>query len=123
MVPPAYDSQSGTFELEWSSPDEFLATLRNAINEEAATIRETDLDRFGDKQEVTLYFFDGKVAHIEAVIDKLRRLHIPSVEFNSRQIREVAYERDGVRHTSRVVRVEERFDGDQRTEWVCYMED
>jgi len=110
---------------KWNSPDQFVAVLREAIQEEAATIRETDLDSVGYSQDVALYFSYGEEPKVTAFIDRLDRVHIPVNAGDAEVLESIALVSDhkGVGTRRAVIRVEPRFEGDNHTTWVCYLED
>ena len=99
---------------------EFVEDLRKAIVEEAATIRETELDKPSDIELVTVvtrggFFIEG----VPASVDKLGRVHLFDIKRVSKDISSLKWDE---RPAARVVRVEERFEGHQPVELVCYME-
>jgi hypothetical protein len=120
LIPEALEQSSGghpvTLENEWNSVEDFVRGLRSALRSEAATIRETELDRVGGfKDGVLHYALDtsclGEMG--ELFVDRLGRVILPS---HPRYEDVKAVDLDGVK--KQVARIDARYEGEERVAWV-----
>jgi hypothetical protein len=124
LLPEDYASRVGPSEVEFDSPEEFVHALQNAIDEESATIRETNLDQVDRAIDVDLFFGPGaELQQVRGSFDLLNRV-ILSSDVDAENLEQVGYSKDDHSyHRRNVVRIEPRYEGDQHTHWVCYLED
>lgn len=110
--------------MEFGSPEEFVSALRQAIDEESATIRETDFDQVDRAVNVDLFFGpDSEPQQVRGELDILDRVVLPAF-VDAENLAQVGYEADDhYYYRGDVVRVEPRYEGDQHIHWVCYLEE
>lgn len=100
----------------WVSIDLFVQELQAAIEEEANTIRETELSMPG--KHLVVLVDNGqrkKPEKTDAWVDKFRRIHLPP-RFESVQRISVNGE------FKKVTKTDSRWEGTERTSIVCYLE-
>lgn len=129
-------------EKEWDDVESFVDELRTALDDEAKTIRETELDQVGGYQEAALTYpreygippdsetdlvvdKDAQVIEsIQVFVDKLGRVILPA-KVKYEQLLSVTFldEENGSEPIVRnVVRVETRFKGKKVSAYVVYLE-
>ena len=134
LLPESSVELSGTrpinMEKEWDDVESFVNELKTALDEEAKTIRETDLDQVaGEYQEVVLSFRvdesgAGSQERAQVFVDKLGRIVLPP-DARYQELEEVIFldEENGGEPTNRnVVKVESRFKGQKVSSYVVYLE-
>jgi hypothetical protein len=112
-------------EKEWNDVESFVCDLRTALDQEAKTIRETDLDWTGGYHSVFLQIRDAPSEEAEVLIDALGRVILPA---KGKYLNLVSItfleERNGGSPPVRVVgSVESRFRGDRVAAYVIYLKE
>jgi len=104
---------------EWTTIEEFITSLEKAIQHRAETIRETELDLSGGFERGWIHIAGEESRESDLFVDRFGRVILPGDQL---------YE--GVTGISllgkdrrKVMRIEPRFNGTQRTAWVCYLEE
>jgi len=111
----AHGTQKITLENEWETVDGFLNDLRQAISDEASTIRETILDSPGTFKRAELIFSDGKEEE-KVFIDRLGRLVLDS-EPRYEKLKQVRFDNKNFV----TLKMEPRFQGKIQASWVVYL--
>lgn len=116
-------------EKEWDDVESFVNDLRSALDEEAKTIRETELDQDGEYRAVSVRILsedsDWVAKNLDVFVDRLGRVFLPPrPEFDKALSVTFLDEENGSKATiHRVIRVESRFRGDKVVAYVLYVED
>jgi len=105
---------------------EFVEELRGALDSEAKTIRETELDQVGEYKKACLAFSDDSIApeDLDVFIDKLGRAILPSYS-RYQKIRSIQFMGDGNSGQSgekKVLSAEPRYKGQKVVAYVAYLE-
>jgi hypothetical protein len=117
-------------EKEWDDVEAFVGDLRSALDEEAKTIRETELDHVGEYRSVSVRVpstdpgVDWKAETLEVFVDKWGRVILPGRE-KYKQTLSVTFldnENGGEPTLRNVVQVEGRFRGQKTAAYVVYLE-
>jgi hypothetical protein len=117
-------------EKKWDDVESFVNDLKTALDDEARTIRETELDQVGEYQEATLSFRvseDGvgrTDEKTQVFIDKLGRALLPP-DSRYRDLEKIYFpgEGNGSEPVARdVVNVETRFKGQKISSYIVYLE-
>jgi hypothetical protein len=123
-VPEHYVQSHGkqTVRLDTSRPGvlkKFIKELGAAISQDMTDIHETELDRSGGYEKITLLDMDEHSEGLDALVDRLGRVVIP-VQERSWEIKAVIVSPATIRR--RVVRTETRYLGDRPVAMVLYLE-
>ena len=110
--------------LDSSDPgkvDEFVAGLGEALTKDMAELKETELDHAGGYEWVDLHFKDGEDDRALLFVDKLRRLVVPD-DPRWKRLECISFEGEHAVLRQRVVRKENRYEGDRVCAIVIYAE-
>jgi hypothetical protein len=117
-------------EKEWDDVESFVYDLKAALDEEARTIRETELSVAGEYREAVLSFRmeedgTGSEERVQALVDRLGRVLLPP-DARYQDVEEVAFLDEGNGggpSNKRVIKVEGRFKGEKLAAYVAYLEE
>lgn len=117
-------------EKEWGDVETFVSDLRSALDEEAKTIRETELEHVGEYRTASVRVpsddpgVDWKAETLEVFVDKWGRIILPGKDKYERvlSINLLDDENGGQSTLQNVVRVERRFRGQKIATYVVYLE-
>ena len=123
LLPEGYVESIGnqdniSLEKEWPTVEGFLKDLQEAIQDEAATIRETVLDQHGgyDKAWVSIAGLEDRMMDI--FVDRMGRVVFPP----DQKFEEVTFVKLVEGPRQKVLKTEPRYKGGRRSAWVCYLE-
>lgn len=126
LLPEDYAESHGArpVRLDTNKPDEvkqFVHELSTAITKDMAEIRETELDRPGGFRKASLMFTDSKLdtQDCDVFVDRLGRLVTPGGEPWS-LLEKVQLDDD--RESRKVIKREQRYEGDKVASLVIYLE-
>lgn len=117
-------------EKEWDDVESFVRDLRAALDEEAKTIRETELDSGGEVRSISVRVLTGRekddceFIQLDAFVDRLGRVFLPpKPEFEHAETIEFLDETNGgalaeIRH---IVQLESRYKGNTLAAYVAYL--
>ena len=113
-------------EKEWDDVESFVKDLRSALDVEAQTIRETELDPDGGYRSVSVQVPSDTQdwVAVEAFVDRLGRVFLPPRPAFGEAISVIFLDEGngGNSETRKVVRVESRFRGEKVAAYVVYVE-
>ena len=112
----SHGSRPVTLASEWATVKEFVDSLDSAIKQEAATIRETELDRVGKFVPCQLIIGEEEAFNTSVFVDRLGRVILPG---EAKYEQTVCVRLGDKAHP--VSRVESRYQGEQLVAWVCYL--
>ena len=120
-----------SMEKEWDDVESFVYELRTALDEEAKTIRETELDQVGEYRNVAVRIpsdteagVDWASETLDVFVDRLGRVLLPPKKKFEQAI-SVTFlddENGGESTLKKVVQVENRFKGQKLAAYVIYLE-
>ena len=113
-----------SMEKEWDDVESFMNDLKIALDQEAKTIRETNLDWSGGYHSVSMQLQEG-VENADVLVDALGRAILPAKE-KYLALSSITFLEEGNGRAPKirdVVRVESRFRGDKVTAYVIYLKD
>jgi hypothetical protein len=106
-----------SLESKWDSVEDFVHSLKAALTEEMAAIRQTELDTVGGGfRSAVLSPGDGVAQQV--FVDKLDRVILP-VDEMVKEISTIRFEDNGGERS--VVQLEPRYEGDKQVAWVVYL--
>lgn len=115
-------------EKEWDDLESFVKDLKSALDEEAKTIRETELDQVGEYRPVSVRVSsdseDWKSEVLDAFVDRLGRVLLPpKSQFENALSITFLDGGNGANPIKMVERIETRFRGDKVAAYVVYLEE
>jgi len=122
-------SRPVSLEREWSDVESFVNELRSALDEEAKTIRETNLDNTGGYRPVSLRLRSQeeswRAENVDVFVDQFGRVILPAKERYA-DVLSITFldEQNGSKSAPRnVVQIERRYRDNKVTAFVVYVEE